>query len=199
MLEKSRIRVSQIFVALVMFVLMISTTAWDVKYPLWSALFFTIGVVLVGIASLGRLWCSLYIAGYKTGTLVTVGPYSMCRNPLYFFSLLGMIGVGLATETLLIPFVILIAFAIYYPGVIKDEEATLKKIHSEEFEAYCLKVPRFFPKISALTEPQEYVVKPIIFKRHMFSALWFIWLIGVTELIEDLHEMEILPNLFRIF
>lgn len=199
MFKKSRILISQIFVGLVMIVLLISSTAWDVKYPLYATLFFVIGIILVGIASLGRLWCSLYIAGYKTGTLVTAGPYSMCRNPLYFFSLIGMVGVGLATETLLIPLTILIAFAIYYPGVIKDEEAELKKRHGEQFEIYRSKTPSFFPKISALTEPQEYVVKPIIFKRHIFSALWFIWLVGVAELIEDLHELEILPTLFRIF
>jgi len=48
---------------------------------------------------------------------------AMCRNPLYFFSLLGALGVGLTTETLLIPFVILIAFVGYYPNVIKSEEA----------------------------------------------------------------------------
>lgn len=199
MLKKSRILVSQLFVGLVMVVLMISSTAWDVKYPLYGTLFFSIGIILVGIASLGRLWCSLYIAGYKTGTLVTVGPYSMCRNPLYFFSLLGMIGVGLSTETLSIPLLVLMAFAIYYPGIIKNEEAELEKRHGEQFEIYRSKTPAFFPKISLLAEPQEYIVKPIIFKRHIFSALWFIWLVGFAELIEDLHNLKILPTLFRIF
>ncbi len=199
MFENSRIRVSQIFVALLLAVLLIANTAWDITYPSIAALFFTGGVILVGIASMGRLWCSLYIAGYKNGTLVTVGPYSMCRNPLYFFSLLGMLGVGLATETLIIPFIILLAFAVYYPGVIKNEETILEKLHGESFKAYRSKVPCFFPKISGLIEPQEYIVKPIIFKKHLFSALWFIWLIGIAELIEDLHELEILPTIFRIY
>jgi protein-S-isoprenylcysteine O-methyltransferase Ste14 len=36
-----------------------------------------------------RLWCSLYISGYKNSQLITSGPYSLCRNPLYFFSFVG--------------------------------------------------------------------------------------------------------------
>jgi hypothetical protein len=167
--------------------------------PFISALLLLIGAILVGIASLGRLWCSLYIAGYKTDKLVTEGPYSICRNPLYFFSLLGAVGVGFASETLLIPFIIVIAFSLYYPSVIKSEEAELREIHKEEFEAYLNRVPAFFPRLSLLKEPDKYIVNPIVFKRHMFDALWFVWLVGILELIENLHDLELLPKLFVIF
>ena len=153
----------------------------------------------MGIASIGRLWCSLYIAGYKTERLVNQGPYSISRNPLYFFSLLGAIGVGLASETLLIPLLILIAFVVYYPFVIKSEEADLLKLHDKEYEIYLKEVPRFFPKISLLKEPEDYIVKPIVFKRQMFDALWFIWLMGLLEIIEELHELKLLPTIFKIY
>jgi protein-S-isoprenylcysteine O-methyltransferase Ste14 len=73
----------------------------------------SIGLALAGIASLGRLWCSLYIAGYKTEELITEGPYSIYRNFLYFFSFLGAIGVGFASESLLIPLIIPILFTSY--------------------------------------------------------------------------------------
>ncbi len=171
MTEKLRIRISQIFAGLLVVLICISSSLWEDKAPFVTTVLFLLGAVLVGIASLGRLWCSVYIAGYKTDHLVTQGPYSMCRNPLYFFSLLGALGVGLASETLLIPFVILIAFVGYYPLVIKSEEAELIRLHKSEFEIYLKEVPRFFPKISLLKEPEEYIVKPIVFKRHMFSAI----------------------------
>ncbi|KPK90382.1 MAG: hypothetical protein AMJ94_09550 [Deltaproteobacteria bacterium SM23_61] len=176
-----------------------STSAWERYGPIVSVTLFFLGIIMVGIASLGRLWCSLYIAGYKTDRLITQGPYSICRNPLYFFSLIGALGVGFASECFLIPFVIFISFCAYYPLVIKKEEAELLKLHKNEFESYLRRVPKFFPKISNLLEPEEYIVRPIIFRRHIFSALWFIWLVGILEVIEELHELRILPVIFNIY
>lgn len=199
MVEKLRIRISQIFAVVLVVLICVSSSLWEDKAPFVTTALFLLGAVLVGIASLGRLWCSVYIAGYKTDHLVTQGPYSMCRNPLYFFSLLGALGVGFASESFLIPVIILIGFAAYYPLVIKSEEAELAKLHKNEFEMYFKKVPRFFPKISYLTEPEEYIVKTVVFKRHMFSALWFIWLMGILEIIEELHELKVLPTIFNIY
>lgn len=199
MIEKLRIRISQVFVGFLVLMIAVSESAWEGTVPLVGLTLFMAGAVLAGIASLGRLWCSLYIAGYKTDILVTEGPYSMCRNPLYFFSFLGAIGVGLASETLLVPALIFIAFAMYYPFVIKSEEAELMTLHREQFEGYCKDVPRFFPNVFKLKEPEEYVVQPVIFKKHMFDALWFIWLLGILEIIEGLHEMHVLPEIFRIY
>jgi len=199
MIEKLRIRISQIFAGLLVVLICISTSLWEIQAPFVTILLFLLGAVLVGIASLGRLWCSVYIAGYKTDHLVTQGPYSMCRNPLYFFSLLGALGVGFASETLLIPFLILIAFWGYYPSVIKSEEVELGKIHGNEFEVYLKKVPTFFPNITLLNEPEAYTVKPIVFKRHMFHALWFVWFLGIIETIEGLRELNILPAVFNIY
>jgi hypothetical protein len=33
----------------------------------------------------------------------------------------------------------------------------------------------------------------------MFDALWFVWLVGVLELIEELHELKWLPIFFRLY
>ena len=199
MIEKLRIIVTQIFVVILALIIFVSEGAWEFKAPFVSTILFLIGVILVGIASLGRLWCSLYIAGYKTEALVTEGPYSICRNPLYFFSFLGAIGVGFASETLLIPAIILVAFSIYYPVVIKSEEAELRALHGEKFNTYFENVPRFFPNISKLKEPEKYIVNPVIFKRHLFDALWFIWFVGIMEIIEELHELNVIPFMFKIY
>ncbi|HOO89971.1 MAG TPA: isoprenylcysteine carboxylmethyltransferase family protein [Syntrophales bacterium] len=199
MVEKLRITLSQIFAVLLVAFICVSGSSWDDRAPFVTTLLFLLGVVLVGIGSFGRLWCSVYIAGYKTKALVTQGPYSMCRNPLYFFSLLGALGIGFASENFLIPIIISIGFAAYYILVIKSEEAQLARLHKEEFARYVKKVPRFFPKISYLTEPEEYIVKPVIFKSHMLSAIWFIWALGLLEIIKKLHELKILPTLFHIY
>jgi protein-S-isoprenylcysteine O-methyltransferase Ste14 len=199
MIRKLRIRIAQVFVILLFALLLVTSSVWELKAPFLSILFFLLGALLVGIASLGRLWCSLYIAGYKTKQLVTEGPYSMSRHPLHFFSLIGAVGVGLSSETLLAPIIILLACVIYYPSLIKTEEKKLKHLHGQRFEMYRAKVPCFFPKLRQLKEPKEYLVTPITFRRHIFSALWFIWFIGIVELIEELHQLKFLPAIFRIY
>jgi len=199
MVEKLRIPISRIFVCLLIVFICVSDNLWKDKSQIVTTILFVLGVVLVGIATLGRLWCSVYIAGYKTDHLVTQGPYSMCRNPLYFFSLLGALGVGFFSETFLIPLVIIIAFSVYYLFVIKSEEAELTKLHKSEFEIYLKKVPRFLPKSSLLNEPEKYLVRPIVIRRHMFDALWFIWFLGVFKLIETFRELKVLPTIFKIY
>jgi protein-S-isoprenylcysteine O-methyltransferase Ste14 len=189
---------TRIFVVGLIALLMISSSCWEDEIVVEGSLFL-IGALLVGAATVGRLWCSLYISGYKTNSLVTSGPYSMCRNPLYFFSLLGAVGVGLATETVVIPVMILIGFSLYYPIVIKEEEKELREIHKEKFLAYCKKTPRFFPKLSNFYEPEEYLVRPKIFKRCLFEALWFVWFLGILEFAEALRKIGIIPNLLRLY
>ncbi|OGP60323.1 MAG: hypothetical protein A2162_10910 [Deltaproteobacteria bacterium RBG_13_52_11b] len=195
---RHRIILSWVFTLVLGTGVLFSESQWE-KFPILSTFFFAAGCTLAGIASIGRLWCSLYISGYKNDILVMNGPYSLCRNPLYFFSLLGSIGVGLATETLSIPLIVLIFFSLYYPGVIRSEESRLLNLHQEKFASYCQTTPSFFPSLSNLKEPEEYPVRPKIFRKNMFDALWFIWLLGILEIIESLHEAGIVPVLFRIY
>jgi protein-S-isoprenylcysteine O-methyltransferase Ste14 len=169
LIRKWRVAVSRIFVILVVFFAAISQSAWEDRCPIVSTILFLTGIFLVGTASLGRLWCSLFIAGRKTKTLITTGPYSVSRNPLYFFGLIGALGVGLTTETMSVPVILLLAFTLYYPFVISHEEEKLRMRHGQEYEKYVHTVPRFFPRMSRLNEPQEYLVDPIVFRKH-YSA-----------------------------
>ncbi len=123
--EHYRTKLSQMLAAVFILVFTFSNNALEWTYPAIPGAMMLVGCVLVGAATVGRLWCALYIAGYKTDKLITSGPYSMCRNPLYFFSLLGGVGVGLCTEYLTLAAVIVAAFAVIYPITIKREEERL--------------------------------------------------------------------------
>jgi protein-S-isoprenylcysteine O-methyltransferase Ste14 len=195
--RKWRIFVSRVFVAGLVVLVLISKSGWE--NGLWGPAMFLAGAVLIGFATVGRLWCSLYISGYKSDTLITTGPYSLCRNPLYFFSFLGATGVGLATETLFIPACIALAFAFYYPMVIKAEQRKLAEIHKEAFSDYCKRTPVFFPALRLLTEPEEYIVKPKIFRKTLFEVLWFVWLLGIIELKEAAEQAGLLPTIFKLY
>ena len=199
MVEKLRIFISRLFALAMAAMLLVSSSALQEKLPLFGAFLFFVGIALVAVACIGRLWCSLYIAGYKTNTLIDQGPYSMCRNPLYFFSLLGAVGIGLTTETMLIPTIILIAFWAYYPLVIKSEERELLALHGDRFSAYRMRVPCFLPAISRLVEPEKYMVNPRVFRRHMADVIWFILIVGLLEIIKELHALNILPTLFNMY
>jgi protein-S-isoprenylcysteine O-methyltransferase Ste14 len=58
------------------------------------------GVLFIGAAVLGRIWCALYIAGRKNTDLCIDGPYSICRNPLYLFSFFGAVGFAFVAGSL---------------------------------------------------------------------------------------------------
>ncbi|MDR3163976.1 MAG: isoprenylcysteine carboxylmethyltransferase family protein [Synergistaceae bacterium] len=158
-----------------------------------------LGCILVGVATVGRLWCAQYIAGYKADVLVMEGPYSMCRNPLYFFSLLGGIGAGLCTESLVLTLTIAAVFIAIYPVTIRNEETKLSRVFGSVYDGYMRRVPRFFPKISLFSEPAEYVVNPRIFRREIFDAVYFIWVVGFFEFFEGMTELGIIKPYISIW
>lgn len=193
-IERHRIVLSRLMVAGVLALLAVSGSAWTGGASFVGSGLVAIGLALIGVAMVGRLWCNLYIVGYKNQTLLTTGPYSTSRNPLYFFSSLGGVGVGLTSETLTVGVLIAVLFAITYPGVILTEEQRLQRIHGQAWLDYVARVPRFFPRFSQLVEPEEYEVHPKLFRKHLLDALWFVWAAGLMALIGGAHAMGWLPT-----
>jgi protein-S-isoprenylcysteine O-methyltransferase Ste14 len=194
-----RIHITRLLIVLLVVLFTISNPNWDQICPIVSPILFTVGCVLAGIGIMGRVWCALYISGYKTQNLITVGPYSISRNPLYFFSFLGSIGVGLSSETFTLATLVAVGFLFVYPKVILAEETRLRKVHGAVYDEYVRRTPRFFPRWSLLIEPEDYVTHPIKFRRHVVSAMWFFSVIVLLELIESLHEMGRLKALFNLY
>ena len=153
-----------------------------------------VSIVLIFIGVSGRLWSTLFISGYKTTNLITVGPYSISRNPLYFFSFIAIIGIAVETEMITIVLLVLICFAIFYPVVILKEEKLLLQLHGKDFEKYCKRVPRFFPNFKLYTEPDKYVFETRLYRKAFFDSMWFVLAYPALEIIEKLHEHNILPT-----
>lgn len=192
-----RILVSRLFA--IAFFLIVLTSESVHEGSVFEAVLFLAGLLLVGLATVGRLWCSLYISGYKDAELITTGPYSVSRNPLYFFSLLGFSGIGFATETVTLGIALPLIAAIGYPVVIMREEHELRARFGTAFEAYSARTPRFFPDFSKFSEPASYVVNPRLFRRTMIDVIWFVWFVGIIELVEALHELHVFAPIFWLY
>ncbi|RJQ45573.1 MAG: isoprenylcysteine carboxylmethyltransferase family protein [Nitrospiraceae bacterium] len=197
-ITNNRIKLGLVFMCLMGVVVLFTESYWKGRGLTGDAMFLA-GIILAGIATVGRMWCSIYISGYKRDVLITAGPYSASRNPLYFFSLMGSVGVGLATRTFTIPAAVFIAFTIYYPFIIRKEEGRMSFIHGENFDKYRSSVPRFIPSFSRFDEPETYTIKPKYLRGRLFDSLWFIWFVGIVGFISALHDYAVIPVFFRLY
>lgn len=127
------------------------------------------GFIFVLIGESVRIWAVSY-AGSETrvtgevgaSTLVTQGPYSIIRNPLYFGNVMIYAGFGIMSNSLF-PFLIIAAicfFIFQYYFIIKTEEDFLLKTYKDKFEVYCLHVKRIIPIPGKLPENIISDIKP---------------------------------------
>lgn len=82
--------------------------------------------------------------------------------------------------------------------VIGNEETRLSEVHGQAYLEYCERTPRFFPTFSTFIEPEFYEVCARKFRKDIFDALWFVWLVGLLEVAEGLREIGILPVLLTL-
>jgi protein-S-isoprenylcysteine O-methyltransferase Ste14 len=148
-----------------------------------------LGLALIILAVLGRAACMLYVGGRKGSDLVTEGPYSVSRNPLYVFSMLAVLGIGLQTGSLIIGLVLAIAAYLIFRWIVGEEEGLLRLVFGESFDAYCRQVPRFYPRWSLWQSPQHITVDLQGVWKTVRDALPYFLAIPVFELIEAAQQM----------
>jgi protein-S-isoprenylcysteine O-methyltransferase Ste14 len=178
--------------------LLITDHSWS-KTGFLYILLTTLGLILVGVGAMGRVWASMYISGYKDKDLVTEGAYSIVRNPLYAFSFIGAVGVGCATGSLLWIGLLILGFFIYYPLTTVDEEQRLAAKYGQKFTDYARRTPRFIPDFSLYHESETYAVDTRTYRYAFFDAVWFVWAYALIQMVEKLHDGGVLPTLFTIF
>lgn len=104
----------------------------------------SVWLCISAIRTLGQQWslAARVLEGHK---LVTEGPYSVVRNPIYT----GMLGMLLATGLAVSHWIgLLIALVVFGFGTairVRSEAALLRETFGEEFENYARKVPAVIP------------------------------------------------------
>jgi protein-S-isoprenylcysteine O-methyltransferase Ste14 len=156
------------------------------------------GIFLIVICILGRTWCALYIGGRKTSRLVTAGPYSISRNPLYVFSVIGAAGIGAQLGAVSGAILAAIFAGIVHTLVVIQEERLMLASHGEVFRAYATRVPRFLPRLSGWNNVEMLEVPPRAVVTTFLDACFFLAAIPLAEFFEYLQNIGIVPVLIRL-
>lgn len=155
-----------------------------------------VGIVLIVICILGRTWTSLYIGGRKIEQLVTIGPYSTTRNPLYFFSVLGAAGFGAQLGSIAVAIAFAVLTWLVFHVVIIQEERILADRYGAVFADYQRAVPRFFPNATLWHDEPTLVIRPPRVLRTFVDASVFLLSVPIAEIFEWLQDSGVLPVLF---
>ncbi len=152
-----------------------------------------IGYALVVAGALGRAYCSAYIGGRKNDTIVRQGMFSVVRNPLYVFSFLATVGIGLQSGMFAMLALLAGAYMWYYPQVVKREEAFLSHKFGESYAAYLREVPRWIPNWKLWHEPEQVETMPKFVRRTLMDAAIFFLPMPLFAIVESLHMSGVLP------
>lgn len=157
-----------------------------------------LGIVLIVVCILGRTWSSLYIGGRKIEEFVQTGPYSVMRNPLYFFSFLGAAGIGMQVGSLVLGLICaLLAWLVFYT-VVRQEEQVLMDRYGDAYREYLARVPRFLPNPSLWRDEPTLTIRPPRVLMTFADALVFLLAVPLAELFEHLQETGVIPILLRL-
>jgi protein-S-isoprenylcysteine O-methyltransferase Ste14 len=105
------------------------------------------GAGIMAAAHMLRFVCSGYID--KDARLITAGPFSYCRNPLYIGNAMVVIAFALMSGQIVALPVMLLLWLVTHAPTVACEEGLLRDKFGEKFEEYTRSVPRWVPRMSA--------------------------------------------------
>lgn len=175
----------------------VGTCVYDHGHSMHHVIKWT-GVFAMVVCVLGRTWCSLYIGGRKIQDLVTAGPYSVVRNPLYLFSVLGAAGAGAQFGSILSGLFFGAVTLGVFRIVVGPEEKVMLRRHGKAFEDYRARVPRFLPDPRLWRDVPILTVRPRNVIETFGDALLLMLLLPMSEFFEHLQHSGMLPVLILL-
>ena len=180
---------------------MFSHSSWD--QPLGGGpdihdLIELVGLGLIGIAVVGRLWSTLYIGGRKNAELVMDGPYSATRNPLYFFSIIGAGGIGAQSGSLVIAALCTAIATAVFVLTARREEVFLGETFGAKFDDYRARVPLIWPRMSGFHDVETLTIRTNRLYETLRDGLFMFLAFPIFELIEYAQEAGVLKVLIAL-
>jgi protein-S-isoprenylcysteine O-methyltransferase Ste14 len=152
------------------------------------------GLACVACAALGRVWTSVFIAGFKDRVLVRSGPYAVLRHPLYALSLLAMLGLGLTTGSITVTLVLLAVFGAIYWAAARDEDRHLRGLHGVAHERFEREVRALLPRWSAYALPDSLEVRPRVLWKSFLDAGSLLGFYGLLRVADALQQHGVTPT-----
>lgn len=165
----------------------------------WLDLGFDVaGLVVFLVGAVFRMWATLYIGGRKNRQLVSEGPYSICRNPLYFGTFLMTASVAFFLESITFAAVLAATAWLYLRITVPYEEQHLRDLLGQPYLDYCRRVPRFWPRLRSLrTDSTVEVNLPNLLTECRRALVW-IWIPALGEAVAYLRAESWWPAVFRL-
>lgn len=187
-----------ISILLIGFLLPFVCAVWLHTNPLFYSQIEHAGIFLIFVAIAGRTWSALHIGGNKKVVLIDTGPYSIVRNPLYLFTLIGAAGIGAQTSSLAVAAVCTVVTAAVLVLVVSREEDYLRQRFGSAFEDYAARVPRFLPRFHGYRDVEQLTIQPKIVYRTFLESSCFLIAIPAVDAIELARYYGWIPDLLHL-
>ena len=160
-----------------------------------ETLIWSLGVALILAGAALRLWSISHLGRSartrkdKARKLVTTGPFSMCRNPIYLANMIVAAGVVVLCETLWYLPVCLGFFFCFYSLAVSYEENLLLHRFSAQYAAYAQRTPRWIPCVTLKScGKSSYGLREVLYRERSFFLLLVaaFSVVGIKELVSDL-------------
>jgi len=106
---------------------------------------------------------------------VTTGIFSHCRNPLYVGNILILLGLGIASNSLLFMAVFTPLFLFFWQAIVLAEENYLRNKFGEQYNDYCKRVNRWLINPNGLGTTlgsMQFKWKRVIIREYNSTYIW---------------------------
>ena len=124
-----------------------------------------------------RFWATRCIGGRKTQEIVSYGPYSLSRNPLYVGTFLMILSLACFLKSPTFAAATGLVILYYCVAVVPLEERLLRHHFGPEYEIYCAVVPRWLPRIGTIysySPHQPMIAHPM--REEVRRTMWWLLL-----------------------
>lgn len=155
----------------------VALAALLLSHPTPRAMAFGVVVSLFGL--LVRAWAAGHLR--KHLELSCSGPYSLTRNPLYVGSLILAAGFLIAGRSWFAALLFALYFLVFYPAVMRREEAELRAQYGAAYDDYARRVPLFLPALGRRMASSTSFSRALYLRNREYQAA-FGFLVGMALL-----------------